>query len=211
MSSPPHGSASHWDERYSQGSPWPSGPNVTVREFAAELAPGRARDVACGDGRHSLWLAGLGWQVDAVDFSAVAVQRGRENAERLAAGGTLPGHVSWSVADVSLDVPEPHAYGLVLLAFVHLSPEQAAATLALSASAVAPGGRLLLVGHDRTNPARGTGGPQRPDVLTDPDDVAAALRAAGLVVERAEVVRREVDGAARPALDTVVVARRPVG
>jgi SAM-dependent methyltransferase len=144
-----------------------------------------------------------------VDFSAVAVQRGREHAERLAAGGALPGHVSWSVADISQDVPEPRAYDLVLLAFVHLPPEQAAAALALSASGVAPGGRLLLVGHDRTNPTHGTGGPQRPDVLTDPDGVAEAMRAAGLVVERAEVVRREVEGAARPALDTVVVARRP--
>jgi SAM-dependent methyltransferase len=206
---PAPGSAAHWDERYAQGSPWPSGPNVTVREVATALAPGRARDVACGDGRHSLWLAGLGWQVDAVDFSAVAVQRGREHAEHLAAAGTLPGHVSWSVADVSRDVPEPHSYDLVLLAFVHLPPEQAAAALALSASGVAPGGRLLLVGHDRTNPTHGTGGPQRPDVLTDPDGVAEAMRAAGLVVERAEVVRREVEGAARPALDTVVVARRP--
>lgn len=209
MSQPARGSAEAWDARYAAGSPWPQGPNVTVHEVVGPLPAGRARDVACGDGRHAVWLAGLGWQVEAVDFSAVAVERGRRTAERLSADGALPGAVTWRVADVSTDRPEPASADLVLLAFLHLPPEQAMAALELSASAVAPGGLLLLVGHDRTNLDQGTGGPQHPEVLTDAEVVAAALRAAGLVVERAEVVTRPVEGAERPALDTVVLARRP--
>ena len=180
-----------------------------MHEIVAPLPPGRARDVACGDGRHAVWLAGLGWQVEAVDFSAVAVERGRRAAERLAADGALPGSVSWRVADVSADRPEPASADLVLLAFLHLPPDQAMAALELSAGAVAPGGLLLLVGHDRTNLDHGTGGPQHPEVLTDAEVVAGTLRAAGLHVERAEVVTRPVEGADRPALDTLVLARRP--
>lgn len=209
MSEPARGSAAAWDARYAAGSPWPQGPNATVHEIVAPLPPGRARDVACGDGRHAVWLAGLGWQVEAVDFSAVAVERGRRTAERLAADGALPGSVSWRVADVATDAPEPASADLVLLAFLHLPPEQAAAALELSVRAVAPGGLLLLVGHDRTNLDHGTGGPRHAEVLTDVEVVAGALRAGGLRVERAEVVPRGVEGAERPALDTVVLARHP--
>ncbi|MCB2177214.1 MAG: class I SAM-dependent methyltransferase [Actinomycetales bacterium] len=209
MTSSARGSAAAWDARYAAGSPWPQGPNVTVHEVVAPLPPGRARDVACGDGRHAVWLAGLGWQVEAVDFSAVAVERGRRTAESLASEGALPGSVTWRVADVSADRPEPASADLVLLAFLHLPPDQAMAALELSAQAVAPGGLLLLVGHDRTNLDHGTGGPRHPEVLTDAEVVTTALRAAGLLVERAEVVTRPVEGADRPALDTVVLARRP--
>lgn len=209
MSEPARGSAAAWDARYAAGSPWPDGPNVTVHEIVEPLPAGRARDVACGDGRHAVWLAGLGWHVEAVDFSAVAVDRGRRAAERLAADGALPGSVSWRVADVATDRPEPASADLVLLAFLHLPPDEAMAALELSAHAVAPGGLLLLVGHDRTNLEHGTGGPRHAEVLTDADVVAGALRAAGLLVERAEVVTRPVVGAERPALDTVVLARRP--
>ncbi|MDO8106597.1 class I SAM-dependent methyltransferase [Isoptericola sp. b441] len=201
--------AARWDERYAAGSPWPAGPNATVRDLVAPLTPGRARDVACGDGRHAIWLAGLGWQVDAVDFSAVAIARGRARADQLAADGVLPGQVRWSVADVSQDVPEPRSADLVLLAYVHLLPAQAVATLERSASAVAPGGLLLLVGHDRSNLHHGTGGPQRPEVLTDLDVVTHTLHESGLDVVRAEVLPREVEGAERAALDAVVVAQRP--
>lgn len=210
MSQAPRGSAAAWDARYAAGSPWPDGPNATVREVVEPLRPGRARDVACGDGRHAVWLAGLGWQVEAVDFSAVAVERGRRTAERLAADGALLGSVSWHVADVSTDRPEPASADLVLLAFLHLPPDQARDALALSARAVAPGGLMLVVGHDRSNLEHGTGGPQRPEVLTDLDAVTRALVSAGLRVDRAEVLTRPVEGADRPALDTVVLARRPV-
>jgi SAM-dependent methyltransferase len=209
----PTSGAGEWDARYAQGSPWSAGPNGTVRQVVEGLPPGRARDVACGDGRHAVWLARLGWQVDAIDFSAVAIERGKARAaaaaDELAAQGRTLGTIAWTVGDVATHQPEPASADLVLLSYVHLEPSQAQATLRLAASAVAPGGILLLVGHDRTNLLHGTGGPQRLDVLTHPEAVAGTLRDAGLTVERAEVVERVVDGAERPALDTVVIARRP--
>ncbi|WP_372593907.1 class I SAM-dependent methyltransferase [Actinotalea sp.] len=201
--------ATHWDARYAAGSPWGTEPNRTVREAVTGLTPGRARDVAAGDGRHALWLAAAGWQVDALDFSPTAVDRGRASTALLDGEGALPGSVHWEVADATVARPEPLAYDLVLHSYLHLPGESALAALRLSASGVAPGGVFLLVGHDESNLEHGHGGPQDPDVLTAVEPITRALTAAGLVVERAEVVERPVDGAPRPALDTVVVARRP--
>ncbi len=209
MSHPGRPDAAHWDARYAAGSPWGREPNTTVREIGSTLTPGRARDVAAGDGRHSLWLASLGWDVDALDFSTTAMEHGRAAAERLTAAGELPGTVHWEVADATAAAPRPQAYDLVLHAYLHLPPQAAADALALSTSGVSPGGLFLLVGHDATNLTHGVGGPQDPTVLTDVDTVRAAMEAGGLAVERAEVIRRAVPGAERPALDTVVVGRRP--
>jgi len=90
--------------------------------------------------------------------------------------------------------------------FLHLSADERRSVYAGAAEAVAPGGRLLVVGHDLSNLVDGTGGPQDPDVLFTPDGIAVDL--GDLVIERAEVVRRDV-GEGRVALDAVVVAVRP--
>ena len=209
MSEPGRPGSAQWDARYAAGSPWGREPNRTVREVVSALTPGRARDVAAGDGRHALWLAAGGWDVDALDFSTTAMERGRASADLLADSGELRGTVTWQVADATVDVPEPGAYDLVLHAYLHLPPDAARTAVELSASGVAPGGSFVLVGHDRSNLEHGVGGPQDPAVLTDLEAVTSAMRAAGLTIDRAEVVRREVAAAARPALDTLVVARRP--
>ena len=45
----------------------------------ADLPPGRAVDLAAGEGRNAVWLASRGWDVTAVDFSRVALERGRDD------------------------------------------------------------------------------------------------------------------------------------
>jgi SAM-dependent methyltransferase len=192
--------ATAWDHRYAGAElVWTAEPNRFVVAELADLPPGRALDLAAGEGRNAIWLAGRGWQVTALDFSAVAIDKGRLLAER--AGVT----VDWVVADV-LTYPPGGGYDLVLVAYLHLPPAQQAAMWATAVTAVAPGGVLLAVGHDITNIADGTGGPQDPTVLYDPDDVAAHLD--GLSVDRAERVHRPVhDGL--PAIDALVRAHRP--
>jgi SAM-dependent methyltransferase len=44
-----------------------------VVEIAGALKPGRALDLACGSGRHAIWLARHGWSVTAVDGSPAAI------------------------------------------------------------------------------------------------------------------------------------------
>src|SRR5262245_45383825 len=72
----------HWNERYQCGEHAHDDPHPLVTRFASTLPPGRALDVACGVGRHSLWLAQLGWTVSAVDYSSTAIESLRERAEK---------------------------------------------------------------------------------------------------------------------------------
>jgi hypothetical protein len=78
-----------------------------------------------------------------------------------------------------------------------------------AAAALAPGGTLLVVGHDSTNLADGTGGPQEPAVLYTAADLAADLEGTGLAIDIAHAVLRPVDGADRPAIDALLRAHRP--
>ena len=189
-----------WDERHASRDPIESHePDPSLAALAGALRPGRALDLAAGDGRNAIWLAANGWDVTAVDFSAVALERARAAAE---AAGVA---VTWVNADLLEWRPEARAFDLVALMFLHLPPGERRAVYAAAADAVAPGGRLLVVGHDLSNLTDGAGGPQDPAVLFTPAGITADL--GDLVVERAEVVRRHV-GEGRVALDAVVVAVR---
>ncbi|MBD0371580.1 MAG: methyltransferase domain-containing protein [Pyrinomonadaceae bacterium] len=72
-----------WDERYRQGSHATLEPNALLVRASENLLPGRALDIACGAGRHALFLAGRGWQVTAVDASRVGIEITRERARKL--------------------------------------------------------------------------------------------------------------------------------
>src|SRR5215217_7896374 len=70
-----------WDRRYAEPRlVWSAEPNRFVVEEVADLPPGRALDLACGEGRNALWLAARGWDVTGVDFSGVAVGKARRMA-----------------------------------------------------------------------------------------------------------------------------------
>ena len=191
-----------WDARYAERELlWSAEPNRFVAEEAAGLAPGRALDLACGEGRNALWLADRGWRVTGVDFSPVAIAKAREAA---ALRGVA---VEWLEADVRAWAPPPRAFDLVAMAYLQLPDDELGPVITRAAEAVAPGGTFLLVSHDVANLEEGHGGPSRPEVLTTAEGVVAHL--GGLDVERAGRVPRDVEGAPRPAIDTLVRARRP--
>lgn len=194
-----------WDARYRTSDlVWAERPNRWVEREAADLAPARALDLACGEGRNAVWLAGRGWEVRAVDWSEVAIGKARQ----LAAHFDVT--VEWIVADLMSYEPEPQAYDLVLLSYLQVPAADRAAIWPLAAAAVAPGGTFLLVGHDRSNLEHGWGGPSSPSVLYSPADVLPVLD--GFEIELAEVVQRPVeldDGSVTHALDALVRGRRP--
>lgn len=200
--------AAEWDARYA-GSElvWGAGANRFVVEHTADWPPGRAVDLACGEGRNALYLAGRGWQVTGVDFSTVAVEKARRLEQAVADPGWAPVH--WACADVTDYRPDPA--DLALLAYLHLPPESRRATLANAVGALAPGGRVLVIGHNTRNIAEGAGGPQDPEILYTAADIVTDLAAidAALAVQAALEPLRAVPGAPRPAIDTVVLARRP--
>ena len=195
-----------WDERYSAtGFVWATGPNQFVEAELAGLAPGRAIDLAAGEGRNTVWLAERGWRVTAVDFSRVGLDKGRA----LSATRGVPGErVDWIVADLCDYWPEPGGYDLVLIAYLQVGQKARATVLNRAAAALAPGGTAFVVAHDLTNLSDGTGGPQDPEVLYTPEAVVAELP--GLRILRAERMRRAVDREDGPAtaIDTLVRAVR---
>jgi SAM-dependent methyltransferase len=170
----------------------------------ADLRPGTALDLACGAGRNAVWLAGQGWRVTAVDFSGVALRMARSLAAERAVDA------EWIEADVVAWTPPARAYDLVCVFYLQLPALERATALAHAASAVRPGGTLLVIGHDLLNLTEGWGGPTQPDVLFTPADVVAEI--GDLRIEKALRVRRTVEepGASREAIDALVRAtRRP--
>lgn len=199
--------AADWDARYAAADlVWPAAPNAVLARETAGLQPGRALDLASGEGRNAIWLAQRGWHVTAVDFSPVASARARRLADQRLGGERA--RVTAVTADVLDWAPEATVtYDLILLAYVHLAPAQRTALVRKAAALLASGGVLLVIGHHLDNLTDGVGGPQDPEVLFTPEDLAADLAGSGLVVERAETLRRPVE--AQDALDALLRAHRP--
>lgn len=192
-----------WDERHKGGDFEGEGPNPTLVAGVTGLVPGSALELASGSGTNAVWLARQGWRTTAVDWSPVGLANGKSKAD---AAGVA---VDWQERDLFAWSPPARAFDLVAIVYLHLPPEERAPVYARAATAVAPGGRLLIVGHDRLHGAEGQGGPD-PARLFTADEIAAALQAADpeLIVERAEVVRRVPAPGGGP-IDALLILRRP--
>ena len=79
----------NWDQHYADTANVDSAADPLLIQAAEMLPPGRALDLGCGPGRHALYLALLGWQVTAVDSSAVAIGLLRSQAAGLAIDARL--------------------------------------------------------------------------------------------------------------------------
>jgi SAM-dependent methyltransferase len=194
-----------WDERYSGDElVWTSTPNQFLVAEAIGLRPGRAVDLACGEGRNSIWLAEQGWEVTGVDFSPVGLSKAKRFAEMWGM------KVTWIEAAMEDWTPPQDGFDLVVMLYLQLAQPARSTAISTAASAVAPGGTLVIVAHDLENLTRGYGGPQDPDVLYRVSDVAEGAIDAGLTIGRAEQAVRVVDTdmGPREALDTVVTAHR---
>ncbi|MEQ8859791.1 MAG: class I SAM-dependent methyltransferase [Pseudomonadales bacterium] len=138
-----------WDARYRQGAyssrTQPSAlltefvPEIlaTQRAVSGEASDLRALDLACGAGRNALYLAGLGYAVDALDISAEALRRGQRDAE--ARGLTI----SWIAHDLDHGLPRrlPEYDLVVLVRYLDLS------LVAAVAEVLRPGGQLICEAH----------------------------------------------------------------
>lgn len=195
-----------WDERYSGDElVWTSTPNEFLVSEVADLPPGRAVDLACGEGRNTVWLAERGWSVTGVDFSPVGLAK----AERMAESRQVD--VRWVELAVEDWTAPPNGFDLVAVFYLQLPEPQRSVALSAAAASVALSGTLLVVAHDHDNLTRGFGGPQDSAVLYSVGDVTEVAEANGLIIERAEQVIRLVatESGNREAVDTLVRAHRP--
>jgi SAM-dependent methyltransferase len=195
-----------WEEFYGSGRrPWSGRPNaLLVDELAAHpLVPGTVLDLGSGSGGDAVWFAGLGWTVTAVDISAAALAVGAEAARK--AG--VAGRVTWTRCDLDADFPAGR-WDLVVASYlqspVALDRDR---VLRRAAEAVAPGGTLVVLGHERF-PASHQGPHTE---LPTTAEVLAALDLTGWTVERAEPVAftmTSADGGHGERFDSVIRLRR---
>lgn len=197
--------AAEWNARYlAQPDAWGTTPaarivsEVTAAEDAG-LSVGSAVDLACGDGRHARWLAAHGWQVQAVDFSEVAIEQARSKDSDEGRSGS----VDWVVGDATTWAPAEKV-DLVVVGFLHLEPDVLTDVLRSAGTWLRPGGHLVYLGHAAENLRRGVGGPQDPTLLPGIADLARG--AEGLEVVS---LRHDLRPAGKStAVDVLLNARR---
>lgn len=186
-----------WAEVYDhEGNPLVFLEEPVVRGWVAEPKGLRVADVGCGTGRHAMWLADGGAEVDAFDASAGMMAKARE--KRTQRGVRLHEHV--------LPAPLPvkdETYDLVLFALVADHLEDLETTLRDLRRVLKPGGTLIFtVLHPAMNllgitarfwdPEDGSEVRVTAFEHTYADYVMAVLNA-GLVIE--EIVERKADEA----------------
>ncbi|NBE92153.1 methyltransferase domain-containing protein [Nonomuraea sp. KC401] len=133
-----------WDGFYRERPQiWSGKPNVMLVREAADLEPGRALDLGCGEGADAIWLAERGWRVTASDISRVALDRAAEHAK----AAEVADRIDWQRHDLGRTFPDGR-YDLVSASFLHSKGELPREKILRSAAAaVAPGGVLLVLGH----------------------------------------------------------------
>ena len=164
-----------WDQNYTiAGYKYGTAANAFLAAHA-HLLPAAADVLVPGDGegRNGVWLAQQGHRVTSVDSSAVGLQK----AQALAAARGVS--LTTELADLANWTPPPASVDAVVLTFVHLPSAIRASAHRRLASALRPGGWLLLEAFHPLQLGHRSGGPKTPDMLyTVPmlrDDFAGRL------------------------------------
>lgn len=164
----------YWDERYRSSTHlWSGEPNRYLVSEASELSPGTALDAGCGEGADAIWLAGRGWQVTAVDLSAVALERAAAQAAEV--GAEVAGRIDWQPVDLTTWNPGQGGFDLVSAQYVHLPAGQRLPLWQRLAAAVRPGGSLLIAGHHPSDLHTTIRRPKHPELFFTGADISAAL------------------------------------
>ncbi len=149
-----------------------------------------------------MWLAVRGWEVTAVDFSAIALDHARSTAEAL--GADVAERIDWVEGDLGTWAPQPERYDLVVCLYVHVAGSVGEMVRRMAAG-VAPGGTLFLVGHRPIDPVTGAQTAAAGQVQVSVEEAVEALDPAGWQFVVAEDRPRVVAGS---GVDAVIHARR---
>lgn len=228
-----HGAAedpeAFWEQRYAGAGPtaiWSGEVNASLVEIVSDLPPGLSLDLGCGEGGDVLWLARRGWAATGIDLSRTAIARARARADEL----NLAAGTRFIAADLALWVTQgaqidrgEEPFDLITASFLQ-SPVELPRQRILRAALdrLAPGGRLVLIGHAAPPPwvrqahageATHDHREEGPRFITPEDELRALgdISSRGFTVLAAELRQRETrDPQGDPAHldDSVVVVQR---
>lgn len=132
-----------WEQRYTGDAlHWSGAPNAQLVSLVTGLKPGTALDVGCGEGGDVVWLASRGWRVTGADFAENGLARAARSAQEAGAA-----QVEWWRVDAREFDAGERTWDLVTTHFLHPPDAGMVEVTRRLASAVAPGGHLLVVGH----------------------------------------------------------------
>jgi len=159
-----------WDERFSEpGYAYGTEPNEFLKSAADRIPAGRVLCLAEGEGRNAVYLAGLGFDVTAVDLSTVGLAKAEHLAEERGVS------IETIHADLAEFEIEPGAWQAIVSIFCHLPPVKRAALHEGCLRGLAHGGLFILEGFTPRQLALATGGPRSLDLLMEPDIIRQEL------------------------------------
>jgi len=194
-----------WDERYGEpGYAYGTEPNEFLEQMAKRLVPGRCLCLAEGEGRNAVFLAGLGFEVTAVDASKVGMAKAAQLAQQRDV------QLDTVVSDLAHYRVEPDQWDLIVSIFCHVPVEIRRPLHRAVVAGLRPGGMLLLEAYTPRQLELGTGGPKMLELTMQLADLQEEL--AGLEFLHAVETEREViEGRYHTGRGAVVqvLARRP--
>jgi hypothetical protein len=161
-----------WDSKYSVDEyVYTKDVNRFVKESLSDLAPGKMIDLAGGEGRNTVYFAGLGWQAENIDLSSV----GLEKCEKLAAERNVSELVFTTNASALNFESKLAPVDLGVVAYLQIPKAELAVAIERLVSNIKPGGVFFGVWHALENLKDGFGGPQNPDFLPSEESMTALL------------------------------------
>ena len=154
-----------WNQRYAaENYAYGTLPNAYLKEKSADLRPGKILLPAEGEGRNAVFIAKMGWEVEAFDQSTA----GKNKALLLAEHYDVK--ISYTISDVeNTDYPE-NSFDALALIFAHFPGENRRSYHRKLSSFLKPGGYLIIEGFSKEhatfqqlNPK--SGGPRDPGML----------------------------------------------
>ncbi len=155
-----------WNTRYA-GTDFIYGtePNQFLKYELSKITPGKILFLGEGEGRNAVYAATLGWDVDAVDYSA----SGKIKAETLATEKGVK--INYFVDDLSTYTPEQNYYNAVVLIYLHLEEELREKVHQNALASLKPGGKIIFEAFEKEQLKNNSGGPKSIELLYSLQDI----------------------------------------